>query len=357
LDPQDDGNARIRALKAELLRMQDYDALLGRDLPGVLAALAGTAYAGEVRAALARTSGVAALHRAVRERLAGRLRALPRIFRDGARRAVSLLLHEVDLRNVLTVLRGAAGRRPPEDIEPLLVPAGRLDAPALSELARLPDVRALAEHLATEGIPSRAAGRAALEAAGARAGAQAVESALLRAHARSVAAALLAAPPSFHPVARALRADRDARNAVLALRRRAARRRGELVAEADGPFLPGGTLGQGALAAASNRDARGEAAALLVPRPVPPGWGEALQAWVKDGELGALERALDRALRRDAMRGFLTDDPASLDVPVAWAAAVQAEADNLRRIGAGASLAEAADVVRADLLLPPRREV
>lgn len=354
MEPQDDGNARVRALKAGLLRPATYGALLGRDVSGVLASLAATAYRAEVQAALARHAGLPALQRAVREKLASRLRGLPRLFRDGARHALRLLLTDLDVRNVLVILRGTAARRPPEEMEPLLVPAGALDAAALSELARVPDMRALADRLASEGIPSRAAGAAALAAAAAPlSSASAIESALLRAHARATAAALADAPPLFAPVADALRAEIDARNAVLALRGRAARRRGERPRGEEQGFLIGGTLRRHHLEAAAEEDGRAEAAAHLVPAAASDDWRQALAAWAGHGDLAALERALDAAVRRRAMRGFHGDDPASLQVPVAWAAAIQAEAANLRRIGAGAAIGESPENVRADLILAP----
>ena len=42
------GNTRLRARKGELLGEREYEALLGRDLEGVLEELAGTAYRAEI---------------------------------------------------------------------------------------------------------------------------------------------------------------------------------------------------------------------------------------------------------------------------------------------------------------------
>ena len=60
------GNTRLRARKAELLGAAEYEALLGRDLDGVLEFLAGTAYRAEIEAALAVTGGEARAARGAR---------------------------------------------------------------------------------------------------------------------------------------------------------------------------------------------------------------------------------------------------------------------------------------------------
>ena len=54
------GNTRLRARKGELLGPGEYEALLGRDLEGIVEALAGTAYS---TGAAASTSPAAARRR------------------------------------------------------------------------------------------------------------------------------------------------------------------------------------------------------------------------------------------------------------------------------------------------------
>jgi vacuolar-type H+-ATPase subunit C/Vma6 len=86
------GNTRLRARKGELLDARDYEELLGRDLEGVLEALAETAYRAELEAALAVSDGTRALHEALRRNLARALGDLRGFYEGAARELVDLLL-------------------------------------------------------------------------------------------------------------------------------------------------------------------------------------------------------------------------------------------------------------------------
>ena len=100
------GNTRLRARKAALLGSAGFEALLDRDLEGLLEGLAGTAYRPDIVAASAIPTGERALQEIVRQHLARVLEEM-RAFYDGpARSLVDLLLARFDLHNLLALLRG-----------------------------------------------------------------------------------------------------------------------------------------------------------------------------------------------------------------------------------------------------------
>ena len=80
-----------------------------------------------------------------------------------------------------------------------------------------------------------------------------------------------------------------------------------------------------------------------------------LQRWAASGDLTALERELERRRIADAAALFVAGDPLAIDVPLAFTAAKQTEARNLRLLGEASARGIDADVVRRELLWPEAR--
>ena len=143
------GNTRLRARKGELLGEREYEALLGRDLEGILEALAGTAYRAEIEAVLAVTgANRRALHEALSRHLARALGELRAFYEGRARELVDLLLSRFDLHNLLALLRGRVRGQPAEQVLANVFPLGALGGAAAQEIARQPEPR-------TGGRPAR----------------------------------------------------------------------------------------------------------------------------------------------------------------------------------------------------------
>src|SRR2546425_11320114 len=135
-------NARVRAMRSRLLDAGGMEELLGLPpLDALLQALGSTPYSREVQEALSRThNGV----RAVDEALARNFSfTTSRIlsFADGkARELIELVLMRWDLVNIRIILRAKHAGRQDDEILANLIPAGRLNEPALKEVAGQSDV-------------------------------------------------------------------------------------------------------------------------------------------------------------------------------------------------------------------------
>jgi len=296
----DYGNARVRAARSRLLDRRRYrDLLRSSDLASLLGALASTDYRVDVEAALARAPDLQRLDEVLRRHGTRVLRALRSWYDGEARTEVDRDLAWWDWRNLRVIVLALTRRVSPAAIEPLLVPAGSLDAAALDTLARQPGLGPAVDLMQAWGLPVRGLrGDAPLDA-------------LDRLWAHRLGARAV-----------------DRLNVLLALRL-GAERSGERT-RSEGRFLPGGTLDPESLDAAARAATRGDAAARL-----PAPWPARLQRYVHDGDLGALSDDLEIADWRDAVRGSIREDPLGPAIPRAYVAAKRIELRNLRRIARG----------------------
>ncbi|MHC4938855.1 MAG: V-type ATPase subunit [Planctomycetota bacterium] len=283
----DYGNARIRALRSRLLDARRYgDLLRAPSVEAMLGALAATPYRPDVERAFVQAHDLRRLDEVLRIHLSRIFRALPSWFEGAARVAIERLMAVWDWHNVRTILRGRARHLPAAEIEPLLIPAGRLGAGELAALARQETVGDVSMLLRAWGLPAR--------------------------------------PQDW--AARLDPATIDRLNVIHALRLRAARRQDGV--EAREAPLPGGSLGPSLLDDLAHADERTAA-------PLPRPWPERLAGWVEDGDLPRLERELlERELRTDA-RLFAHCDPLGPGIPRAYVASKRLEVRNLRCIGRG----------------------
>lgn len=338
------GNARVRALVGQLLDRPAYDALAALDLDGLLSVLADGPYGPDLRAALPRHRGLAALQAAVSGHLARTLRALRGWYGGAAAEAIDLLLTRWDVHNAVTVLRALARRAAPEQTLALLVPVGRLDEPACVALVEQAGVRPAATWLVEHGLPTPQVAHAAAAAVPAyeRTGDLApLEQALARAHAAAVRSGLAtldgedsgdgAQGEHGAVLGAVLRGDVDRRNLLLALRLRESR------LSATGAFLPGGRIPAESLADVAGAGQRTEVVAVLAAAPAARPWDPAVAAWARDGDLLALERATETLAARRASALLWRTDALGIGVPVAFAAAAETEARNLRLLGYAAA--------------------
>jgi V/A-type H+/Na+-transporting ATPase subunit C len=349
------GNTRLRARKAQLLTEADYEALLGRDLDGVREALTQTAYRPEVESMLARGGGTRPLETAVRDHLARVLGEMRSFYQGRAGELVDVLLSRFDLHNLLTLVRGRARAQPADVILQAVVPIGPLARGAAEEVARRDDAAAAVELLITWRLPDpdTAARLAAAWPHFERTQDLAqLEHELAAAHAYRVERSLARAPETLRElVAR----ERDATNVLTILRLRAALRDEEL-AELPPPapdrFLPGGRIGENALEAALHLPAPPDTVAMLADASHRPDWRRPLERYPAGGDLSLLQRQLEDARVRWALRLFLSGDPLGVDVPIAYTVGTENEARNLRTVAESAAEGEPAQAVRARLLIP-----
>ncbi len=351
----DHGNARVRAMKADLLRPRDYEALLGLPLERLIAALAETSYGPDVAAALPRYPPPLALQRAISTNLARSLRTVRGSYEGRPAEAVELLLGRWDLANTVTVLRGKARRAPPDEVVALIVPVGTVDEAVAAELSRRPGLVPAVELMVAWGAPrpevARAVWRALprFERTGDVAG---IELAAVRAHWETVERALQAGVADG-ALEGALREEVDRRNVVVVLRLWASLRRGEPAERADEEApLPGGRVPPEPLRAVVHLGSREEVVAELLRLPG-TGWMRGpLLGWAAGGNLAELERRLEAAAALRAVGLFSRGDPLSAAVPVAFTFAKENEARNLRLLGYCAEVGMPRDAAREQLSVP-----
>jgi V/A-type H+-transporting ATPase subunit C len=350
------GNTRLRARKAELLREPTYEALLGRGIDGVHDVLAGTAYRPELERELAGADGKRSFEQAIGDHLARALGEMRSFYHDRAGELVDVLLARFDLHNLLTLVRGRVRAHPAERIVASIIPLGPLGGAAADEIARRDEAAAAIDLLTAWRLPDRTTA-AALARAWPRfertEDLRLLEHELVMAHATHVDAHVEGAPPALLEL---IARERDARNVLAVLRLRAALQLDELTrlppAPEPGRFLPGGRIGVATLDAALHTPARADAVAALADAAHRPDWRGPLERYADRGDLPHLQRALEAARVRWALRLFLSGDPLGIDVPIAYMTAKENEARNLRVVAEAADQGEPVEAVRARLLLP-----
>ena len=345
------GNTRLRARRGELLRDADYERLLGEDVDGLLGALEDTPYAPDVEAARG-DDGLRRLHQTIGSHLSRSLEEMRSFYTDRARRLVDVLLSRFDLHNVLAVLRAKAGTQGPAD--DALVRVGWLVEPLAGEILGQNELAGAVDLLARSTPDREQAGalRAAFGEYEVTEDLAALERAVVTDHRR-------APSPASGPRDRTPRRCCGSRGApstsatswspsACAMRwhpaPRPSRRR-----------PPRGCRAGRSRSPCSSRRSRLRLPPRSSEASPTAGWQPPLQRWAASGDLTALERELERRCIADAAALFVTGDPLAIDVPVAFTAAKETEARNLRLLGEASVRGIDAESVRRELLWPEAR--
>lgn len=126
-------NARVRAMRADLLTDQDYRKLAKMESAGIAEFLGNHGYDEEIEAFGADHEGEDLLERAVKRNLARTYQKLMRISPDEVQELLRIYYRKFDLWNLKLVLRHVARGRE-DDIEDLLMPTQELSMDALRQL-------------------------------------------------------------------------------------------------------------------------------------------------------------------------------------------------------------------------------
>jgi V/A-type H+-transporting ATPase subunit C len=351
----DYGNARLRVLKQELFDAAFYQRLLIRDVEGLMTALAETPYRPDVEAALARSRGLDALHRAASTNLTRVLRTVTGFYAGRAAWALALILSRFDVQNVLTILRAQARRVPTADTLPLLVPVGAIDEVSAGEMVRQPNLPAAVGLMAEWGVPRPDVARAVwgqLPAYEATGDLSLLETALMRAHAAGLARALAQEADEVSDLEPVMREELDRRNLLVSLRLRDARGRGEPTEGPENPYLPGGRIPAASFAGLAGTDTPDDVLGRLSRLDAPSHWQRPVATWATTGNLSRLEHDLDAEATRRAISLFWRGDPLGVGVPTAFVAAKENEVRNLRLLAYGADQKIPPDEVSETLVIP-----
>lgn len=147
-------NTRVKAMNRDLFKREFFMELLNQpELGGVVEALQGNILYGEnMSAALAESSGLNAIEKALRHNLSRTFGKILHMSSGEPRSLMCILLNRWDIFNIKTILRGKKAGRPKEEIIAAFVPVGELDEPKLTELANQPDIKAVVDMLVTWGF-------------------------------------------------------------------------------------------------------------------------------------------------------------------------------------------------------------
>jgi V/A-type H+-transporting ATPase subunit C len=349
----DYGNTRLRARRAVMLRSEHYAALNGRDLPGLLAALAATCYRPQAEAAAgASGGGLGLLYRVTDDHLAAALADVPGFYRGRAGDVVTAVFGRFDVHDVIALLRSAHHRRVEEAAGKALMLAGGLDARTAAEAATQPDLPAAARLLAGRRLPDPDSAAVLLAAARryeVDTSLAAVEHAVASAARAHQLRVLTAAGVVAEPVAAALRRETDDLNVLLALRLREAAN-GQATGKTHSPYLPGGAVPDGLLAAVRRAPARADvltSAATAAGR-----WTSPLAAWADGADLATLQVRLHTERLRAELSMLRRADPLGAAPVLHHVLAHQAQARNIRLLAQAAAGAIGHDTARQHLITP-----
>lgn len=334
-------NARVRAMRSRLLQAGRMDELLGAStFDAFLHGLTATPYARDLQEALTRYQSIGAVDEALARNFFQTTRKILG-FADGkARTLIEALLLRWDLANVRAVLRGKHAGRTEEEIMASVLPAGTLGEVALRELARHPDIPAVAGALEAFGHPLGQAVALGLAAYLKDKDLLGLELALDRFYAEYVLGAVRGGGHNETVLREALQAEIDALNVKTAVK--LARLEEGLDAEGRRRFfIPGGAMVDEKLfLTLSGRDT------------LERGWEVLRVRGVHVDQipenLTEFEKALDLVLVRRAARLYL-GDPLGIDVVVGYLALKYNEVVNLRLIARSKFLGIPRDVVKKEM--------
>lgn len=326
------GNTRLRARYARCLDRTAYTTLIGAGgLDQMLGALAIGAYGPDVEAAIARYRGLRRVDEAVRRHLEREYAATLSFYEGSRRRALALVGERWDVRNMIALIRAQASPGGASEIAGWLVPAGRIDAAALTELAGVRGVRALVDLMVAWRLPDHDTANAlrrVMPEFDASGDTVALEVALHRSFSRRVEEASRSRPDDA--VLEILVAEQAAMAVTVALRLRASRLAGENRVEPSSAVisdvLPTRVLESLVLAAEPD-----EVIAILASRPLPRTFDAVFARWRRHDDLPLLADELGVAVVRMA-QARLRGDPLGLGVPVGYLWVKEVEGRNLRLI-------------------------
>ncbi len=143
-------NARVGAMRGQFLDRQTYARILALpDLPAMIAYLRDGPYGRSIESVAAAASDTMRVEESLRRNFSETLAKLFAISTGEVQEGIRALLGYWDVYNLKTILRGKAAGISEKEILASLIPTGLYDEAALGELCRQPNLRAVADLLAT----------------------------------------------------------------------------------------------------------------------------------------------------------------------------------------------------------------
>lgn len=319
-------NARLRSMRSRRLPAKRIDELL--ELPNLKALgeeLGSTPYGEALARASGEKVGLPAVDQAISDVLRDVLGKCVRMTSDERGSALGLFLARANVQNLKVVLRAVRDKSGFDAVEPALVPLPPLDRKALSELCAQDDELAVAALLMTWGLPAGGALARVIQKSPSGVELEKLEHALDEAYfAHCVKLIENEDEEEDEGVIDALRIEVDLANLRGALKV-ASTGGGPLHSE---PFK-GGRVSRTLLERIASAAGLVEAANLIGQTPFRAARDLGLAAAAEAGDLGKVERILQRTRFRMLARGG-KEDPLDVRFTLSFVAEAEAEAQNLR---------------------------
>ena len=336
-------NARVRALKAQLLHPSDYDKLLGeRTVENLKIRLKDTVYGPDIqKSETLYSEPTRVINNAIIENLSRTTRKLLRITGGEPRLYLSILLGRWDVHNIKTILRGRIRGVETEKIESALMPAGVLDPIRLKALMRDKEPLKVLDRLATWGLSLPFVVGRELNKAVVDGDVGEMESYIDRSYFAWSLSRVNESTSNGELVASVLRKMIDVRNilASLVLIKTGTRPLGRI------KYLEGGTLWKSVLNKLENTETLEEAYQILETTP----YWKTLKDKAKTS-LPVIERALEWHILQSTYASRLSD-PLGIGVLLSYLFAKETEIINIRTIAYGLAFGLTKPEIREDLLI------
>ena len=342
-------NARLRGMRSRLLPLAFYERLIdAQDLTQVVKELMETVYAPDLEAQLVHGRTAAVIDEALKDNMVRVYRKVLTFLHPNARMLLSTLLGRWDVFNIKTILRGAQNHVAFEDMKTSFFPVGYLSSEELESLAKLDDVHAIIDTMATWGLVYALPLRRALPEFTRTNDLAPLELALDRQYAEWCASRLKGDKPDVDVARRILGMQIDTLNIVMVFRLLKADVQSNRVGDY---FLDGGLAIRRelylSLAKLSDVD---EVLDVLKNSPYAQALDAASLRYLENASIPVFERALeDLVMRRAIMSGI--KDPMGVGVAISYLYGKQNEVTNVRIIVKGQSVGMPADRVREELIL------
>lgn len=348
------GNARVRAMKSRLLTRRELETLSECDsLQSLIAALINTEYREELQASLVRTSGMATIIETLRLNLVNTLGKVCSFYTGNEQESVAIILRNFDVNNLKTLLRSLSKGIPPEEIETLLFPVGKLTVGALAELAHATEPRIAIDLAASMGFTIA---QPLLKLRAERPGADIIEMelALDRWYVERTQRDIEKLPGATDFLRLFLDIESDLTNLLTVLRFVHAPEERKILRQQMGTddirnlFVGPGRLSFKLLCKALDQTALESMVESLIVTPYGSSLRAGLTDYLQSGRLSDFEKQLRRFRLRHIAR-LLPKDPLGIGVVLGYSALKINEVANIRRIAVGIRLRIRAEAIKADL--------
>lgn len=341
--------ARLRGMRSHLLKGDFYERLIAApDMLSAFNELMATGYEADLEAQLVHGRTAESADVALKNNMIRAYRKVLSFLDPTARELLATLLGRWDVFNIKTVLRGAHSHVEFREVQESLLPAGFLGEVELEGLARLDEVRAIIDTMATWGLEYASSLREAFPEYARTGDLAALELALDREYAEWAAARLTGERADVEVTRKMLSAQIDVLNLVTVFR---AIKDGTGSDAAQRYFLRGSR--------GIHRELFSELCALsdvddVLDRLKHTPYGGTLDSaavhYLENQSIPVFERALEELLMRKALTSGVRD-PHGVGVAIAYLWAKQNEVTNVRIIVRGKAVGMPAERVRRELIL------